>query len=52
MAQGDIDDGESLRDAIQGVKEVLGSDVVLVRWGIDSDIKWLDLKKELTFRNM
>ena len=50
VAQGDLDDGESLRDAIRGVKEVLGADVVLVGQGIDSDIKWLDLKEGIDFQ--
>ena len=50
VAQGDLDDSESLRDAVQGVKQILGPDVVLVGQGIDSDIKWLDLKEGIDFQ--
>ena len=47
---GDLDIGEDLADVIGDVKAILSSDAVIVGQGVNSDIKWLELKKGIDFK--
>ena len=47
---GDLDIGEDLADVIGDVKAILSSDSVIVGQGVNSDIKWLELKEGIDFK--
>ena len=51
LREGDLDDGVPFEDAIRDVTALLGSDVVLVGQGVESDIKWLKLVKGVDYKS-
>ena len=51
LSKGDLDDGETIENAVRSVKGLLGPDVVLVGQSIGSDITWLQLEKGVDYHS-